>query len=149
MLEGFLTTEFLSLVGSSIVGFIFKNMAERREMQKQFFEQAMARSKRLEESNDAAVKRVPLDAGKAVRRIIVITVLFGTFVAPFILPFFGIPTVVEFKNTSQPILGLFGGGEEVVLYNVYGYLFTEENRQILITIVGFYFGMAAGKANGK
>ena len=145
MIETLFTTEFLSLLGSSAVGFIFKNMAEKREMQRQLFEQVITKTKRYDDSANQAIQRVSHDAGKIVRRIIVMTILFGTFVAPFILPFFNIPTVVEFQYETEPFLGLFGGGKEVVLYNVHGYLFTEENRQILITIVGFYFGMAAGK----
>ena len=40
------------------------------------------------------------------------------------------------------LLGLFGE-EKVRTYTpVEGYLYTEENRQILVTIVGFYFGTA-------
>ena len=99
------------------------------------------------EDQDAAIKRVGYEAGKIVRRTIVIAVLFGTIIAPFILPFFGIPTVVEIKSTIKPFLGFIGGGDDVQFHNVYGYLFTEENRQILLTIVGFYFGNAAGKAS--
>ena len=38
MLESFLTTEFLSLVGGSIAGFIFKSLAEKRQDEKERFE---------------------------------------------------------------------------------------------------------------
>ena len=41
----------------------------------------------------------------------------------------------------------FGGDTSIKFQEVYGYLFTEENRQILLTVVGFYFGNAAGKAS--
>ncbi len=111
------------------------------------FERAMARSKRQDESADLAVKRVGIDAGKVIRRTIVCTVLFGTIIAPFILPFFQIPTVVEVTETSPTFLWVFGGETSVKFQEVYGYLFTEENRQILLTIVGFYFGNAAGKGS--
>jgi len=53
--------------------------------------------------------------------------------------------VVEIKTVDQPFLGIFGGGENVAFHSVYGYLFTEENRQILLSIVGFYFGSAVAK----
>ena len=48
-------------------------------------------------NQDKAVQRVGVEAGKIVRRIIVLCILFGTIVAPFVLPFFGIPTIVEIK----------------------------------------------------
>jgi len=142
-----LTPEFLTLIGSSLTGFLFRYLSEKRKDQKEIFERAMARSKRQDESADLAVKRVSVDAGKIIRRIIVITILFGTILAPFILPFFNIPTVVEVTEKSGSFLGLFGGDTSIKFQEVYGYLFTEENRQILLTIVGFYFGNAAGKAS--
>ncbi len=147
MLTSFLTPEFLTLIGSSLTGFLFRYLAEKRKDQKEMFERAMARSKRRDESADLAVKRVSVDAGKIIRRIIVVTILFGTILAPFILPFFSIPTVVEVTEKSGSFLGLFGGNTSIKFQEVYGYLFTEENRQILLTIVGFYFGNAAGKAS--
>tara|TARA_R100001443_G_scaffold116110_1_gene135640 strand:+ start:2120 stop:2566 length:447 start_codon:yes stop_codon:yes gene_type:complete len=147
MLTSFLTPEFLTLIGSSLTGFLFRYLAEKRKDQKEMFERAMARSKRQDESADLAVKRVSVDAGKIIRRIIVVTILFGTILAPFILPFFDIPTVVEVTEKSGSFLGLFGGDTSIKFQEVYGYLFTEENRQILLTIVGFYFGNAAGKAS--
>ncbi len=147
MLTSFLTPEFLTLIGSSLTGFLFRYLAEKRKDQKEMFERAMARSKRQDESADLAVKRVSVDAGKIIRRIIVVTILFGTILAPFILPFFSIPTVVEVTEKSGSFLGLFGGNTSIKFQEVYGYLFTEENRQILLTIVGFYFGNAAGKAS--
>ena len=147
MLTSFLTPEFLTLIGSSLTGFLFRYLAEKRKDQKEMFERAMARSKRRDESADLAVKRVSVDAGKIIRRIIVVTILFGTILAPFILPFFSIPTVVEVTEKSGSFLGIFGGNTSIKFQEVYGYLFTEENRQILLTIVGFYFGNAAGKAS--
>ena len=98
---------------------------------------------------DAAVKRVSVDAGRVVRRCIVLAILFGTILAPFILPFFGIPVVVELterKYAPFDLFGLFGTAETTSFEVVRGYLFTEENRQILVTIVGFYFGAAVGKS---
>jgi len=147
MLTSFLTPEFLTLIGSSLTGFLFRFWAEKRKDQKEMFERAMARSKRQDESADLAIKRVPIDAGKVIRRTIVVTILFGTIIAPFVLPFFEIPTVVEVTEKSSTFLGIFGGDTSVKFQEVYGYLFTEENRQILLTIVGFYFGNAAGKAS--
>tara|TARA_R100001082_G_C4336952_1_gene148257 strand:+ start:375 stop:818 length:444 start_codon:yes stop_codon:yes gene_type:complete len=143
-MSAFLTPEFLTLIGSSLTGFLFKFMAEKRQDQKEIYERILGGSKRQDESQDLAVKRVGIDAGKAIRRLIVTTILFGTIMAPFILPFFGIPTVVEITEKEGDFLGL-GGGERISFHEVYGYLFTEENRQVLLAIVGFYFGQAVGK----
>ena len=141
----FLTPEFLTLIGSSLTGFLFKYWAEKRQDQKELYERMIGASVRQDESQDLAVKRVGVEAGKAVRRIIVVTILFGTIMAPFVLPFFGIPTVVEITEREGSFFGILGGGEKTTFHEVYGYLFTEENRQVLLAIVGFYFGQAVGK----
>ena len=147
-MSAFLTPEFLTLIGSSLTGFLFKFMAEKRQDQKEIFERMIGASKRQDESQDLAVARVGIDAGKAIRRTIVVTILFGTIMAPFILPFFGIPTVVEITETDGDFFGI-GGGQRVTFHEIYGYLFTEENRQVLLAIVGFYFGQAVGKSSRR
>ena len=75
--------------------------------------------------------------------------MFGTIIAPFVLPFFEVPTVVEIvekRNAPLDFFGLFGTNEVISFETVRGYLFTTENRQILVTIVGFYFGSAVGRS---
>lgn len=140
----FLTPEFLTLMGSTLTGFLFKYWAEKRQDQKELYERMIGSSKRQDKSHDLAIERVGVDAGKTIRRLIVVTILFGTIMAPFILPFFGIPTVVEITEKDGSFFG-FGGGESISFHEVYGYLFTEENRQVLLAVVGFYFGQAVGK----
>ena len=95
MLETLLTTEFLSMVGGSLVGFIFRTMAEKRQDEKERFERTLSLIDKRTEVADAAAQRVSIEAGKVVRRIIVLCILFGTIIAPFLLPFFNIPVVVE------------------------------------------------------
>ena len=136
-----LTPELLSLVGGGLVGFIFRFIAQKSQDQKELFERMMAANKQTNENQNAAVQRVPLDIGKGVRQIIVLAVLFATLLAPFILPFFGVPTFVEVDATQTNLLGPDVLRKYFVEVN--GYLFTSENRQILLSIVGFYFGSAA------
>jgi len=148
MFTTFLTPEFLSLIGGSLAGFLFRTIAERRQDEKERFERTLSLIDKRTQVADAAVKRVSLDAGKTVRRFIVLCILFGTIIAPFILPFFGIPTVVELEETRHSpldLFGLFGSNTYVSFETINGYLFTTENRQILVTIVGFYFGNASAK----
>ena len=134
-------TELISLIGGGLVGFIFRFIAQKSQDQKELFERMMAANKQTNENQNAAVQRVPLDIGKGVRQIIVLSVLFATLLAPFILPFFGVPTFVEVDATQTNLLGPDTLKKYFVEVN--GYLFTSENREILLSIVGFYFGSAA------
>lgn len=137
-------TELISLVGGSAVGFIFRHMAEKRQAEKEAFDRLLTANQRTNSNQNEAVKRVSIDAGKTVRQFIVLMILFGTIVAPFVLPFFGIPTIVEVQQTNPELLfGLVPETKETLFQTVNGYLFTQENRQILVSIVGFYFGSAA------
>ena len=133
--------ELLSMLGGSAVGFLFRFIAQKSQDQKEMFQQMMAANKQTTDNQQKAVERVPLDMGKGVRQIIVLSTLFATFLAPFVLPFFGIPTFVEVDSTQTNFLGPDVLRKYFVEIN--GFLFTSENRQILLSIVGFYFGSAA------
>jgi len=136
-----MTTELISLIGGGLVGFLFRFLAQKSQDQKEMFDRLMTANKRTTENQNAAVQRVSIDAGRIVRRTIVLAVLFATLLAPFILPFFGLPTFVEVDTT---VTNLFGPDYmKKYFVEINGYLFTSENRQILLSIVGFYFGSAA------
>jgi len=144
MLTAFLTPEFLTMVASGLVGFVFRTLAEKRAYEQERFDRMLEALKATDSSMNQAVERVSVDAGKIVRRVIVLSVLFGTILAPFVLPFFNIPVIVENQVTSESWLwGLFGSSTSTIYHQLYGFLFTQESRQILLTIVGFYFGNAA------
>lgn len=139
-----MSMELLSLIGGSAVGFIFRYLAEKRQSEAENFKRLLDANARTTANQEAAAKRVPLDTGRTVRQLIVLMVLFGTIAAPFVLPFFGIPTIVEIQHTNPEVLfGLIPETKETIFQTVNGYLFTQENRQILVSIVGFYFGSAA------
>jgi hypothetical protein len=139
-----ISTELISLIGGGATGFLFRYMAQKSQDQKEMFNQLMAANKQTTENQDKAVQRVPLDVGRVVRQIIVLSVLFATFLAPFVLPFFGIPTFVEVDaKTPEGLFGLIPESTRKFFVEINGYLFTSENRQILLSIIGFYFGSAA------
>jgi hypothetical protein len=139
-----ISPELISLVGGSATGFLFRFMAEKRQDQKEMFERLMAQNKQTTENQDKAAERVPLDIGKGIRQIIVLSVLFATLLAPFILPFFGLPTFVEVDaKNPEGLFGLIPETTKKYFVEVNGFLFTSETRQILVSIVGFYFGSAA------
>jgi hypothetical protein len=144
---GFLTPEFLSLIGGSLVGFIFRHMAEKRQNDKELFERLIAANKQTTSNQDKAAQRVPIDLGKGIRQIIVLSILFATLIAPFILPFFGVPTFIEVDaHSPETMFGLIPEYTQKFFVEINGFLYTSENRQILVSIIGFYFGSAAASA---
>jgi hypothetical protein len=119
-------------------------MAQKSQDQKEIFERLIAANKQTTENQDKAAQRVPLDVGKGIRQIIVLAVLFATLLAPFILPFFGLPTFVEVDATTpEGLFGLIPQSTKKYFVEINGFLFASETRQILVSIVGFYFGSAA------
>ena len=134
--------EILTMAGGSVVGFFFKLVAKRAENEQKRFEMIMKEKKFADESADNAVNRVSVDAGKWVRRLIVVSVLFGVILAPFIVTFMNHPIVVEEIITKKILWGLLGTRTEPVFIEVNGYLLIPEIRQALTAIIGFYFGQA-------
>jgi len=137
--------ELISLLGGGLTGFVFRYLAQKAQDQKELFERALSSNKQTTENQNAAAARVSIDAGKVVRQVIVLTVLFSTLAAPFILPFFGVPTFVEVDtNNPEALFGLIPETSRKIFIEINGFLYTSENRQILVSIVGFYFGSAVG-----
>tara|TARA_R110002051_G_scaffold123454_1_gene196714 strand:- start:166 stop:594 length:429 start_codon:yes stop_codon:yes gene_type:complete len=137
--------EILTMAGGSLVGFFFKLVAKRAENEQKRFEMFMKEKKLADESADKAVKRVSVDGGKWVRRLIVVSVLFGVILAPFITTFMNHPIVVEELITKKILWGLLGTKTVPVFVEVEGYLLVPEIRQALTAIIGFYFGQATVK----
>ena len=131
--------------GGALVGFFFKLVAKRAENEQKRFEMFMKEKQFVEESANNAVKRVPIEAGKWVRRLIVVSVLFGVILAPFVVTFFNHPIVVEELITRKILWGLLGTRTEPVFIEIEGYLLVPEIRQALTAIIGFYFGQATVK----
>ena len=139
-----ISTELISLLGGGAAGFLFRYMAQKSQDQKEMFQQLLSANKQTTDNQNQAAERVGIDVGKGVRQIIVLSILFATFLAPFVLPFFGLPTFVEVDaKTPEGLFGLIPESTKKFFVEVNGYLFTSENRQILLSIVGFYFGSAA------
>jgi hypothetical protein len=142
-----MSMELITMIGGTVVGFIFRYMAERAKERHEIYKRAIGWKKAEDASADKAAKRVPIDAGKWVRRAIVASVLFAVILAPFILSVMGFTTIVEVETQSPEFLfGLFGGGTEVFFVELKGYLMVPEVRQSLTAIMGFYFGNASAAA---
>ena len=136
--------ELITMAAGGLTGFIFRYMAERAKERAELWKFAIDQKKAEDDSADRAAKRVPVDVGKWVRRAIVVCILFGVVMAPFILSLLGHSTIVEVETTGNEWLwGLFGGGSETAFVELEGYLMVPEVRQTLSAIVGFYFGNAS------
>ena len=100
--------------------FLFKAMAERRAQDQERFKMAMGVAEKENEHADAAVGRVSIDAGKLVRRFIVLCIMFGTIIAPFIIAYSdGVTTVVEHESTVYKPWDLLGSVWHRERKNVY------------------------------
>ncbi len=138
-------TELISLLGGGVTGFLFRFWAQRAQDQKEMFQRLIEANRQTTENQDKAVQRVPIDLGKGVRQLIVLACLFAVVAAPFVLPFFGIPTFAEYtQKQPESFFGLIPETTRKYFVEIPGYLFAEENRQVLLAVVGFYFGSAAG-----
>jgi len=135
--------ELLTLAGGSVTGFIFRFMAERAKERQDQFKMYMEQYQAEESSRKAASERENNDHGKWIRRLIVIFILFGVILAPFVLAMMGKTSIVE-VNVDKPtyLFGLFGGGIEKSFVELPSYLLMPEVRQSLMAIIGYYFGSA-------
>lgn len=139
----------MTLIGGSVTGFLFRYIAERAKDRQQQFEMLMQKEKLADQSRELAAKRESGDGGRFLRRLIVISILFGVVLAPFLLAIMGKTTIVEFDEIKASLFfGLFGGGTETKLVELPSYLLMPEVRQSLMAIIGYYFGSAtaAGKS---
>jgi len=138
-----MSMELITMIGGGFTGFLFRYLAERAKERAELYKMAMGYKKAEIDSADAAAERVPVEAGKWVRRAIVVCCLFGVILAPFILSVLGMSTIVQIEETgSEFLFGLFGGGTTISFVELKGYLLVPEVRQTLTALVGFYFGNA-------
>ena len=135
--------DLLTMGFGAITGFIFKFMAERAASTERQFEMLIkTRAQESDEREKASTRDG--DAGRWVRRLIVISILFGVILAPFILAIFNYPIFIQIEEQKRSYLfGLIGGGTETKFFEIGGYLIIPEVRQTLSAIIGYYFGQSA------
>jgi hypothetical protein len=132
-----MSTELLAMLGGGFSGFIFKLIGTMVANQAAVTEGLIKRQQAMDSSADAAAARV--DAfGAWTRRIIVLTVLFGVIIAPFILAHSeeGITVAAEYSKW-------FGLSSGTSYQTLHGYLILPEIKTAVISIISFYFGSAA------
>jgi hypothetical protein len=132
-----MTTELLAMLGGGFSGFVFKLIGTMVQNQAAITEGLIKKQQASDASADAAAARV--DAfGAWTRRIIVLTVLFGVIIAPFILAHSdeGVTVATEYSKW-------FGFAKGTAYQTLHGYIILPEIKTAVISIISFYFGSAA------
>jgi len=132
-----MTTELLAMLGGGFSGFVFKLIGTMVQNQAAITEGLIKKQEASDKSADAAAARV--DAfGAWTRRIIVLTVLFGVIIAPFILAHSdeGVTVATEYSKW-------FGLMKGTAYETLHGYIILPEIKTAVISIISFYFGSAA------
>lgn len=141
------TAELLTTLGGSVAGFVMKLIAIRSQQNSDLMMRAMDRDKQQVESYNAASQRVSVNAGRFVRRVIVLAILFAVVFIPLLAPLWGLPVVVEGEEGGKSLLwGLISETPKKIFTEINGVLLIPELRQVLLAIVGFYFGTASARA---
>ena len=143
-----LTAELITTLGGSVAGFVMKLLAIRSQQNNDLMMKALDRDKAAMESTNAAAQRVSVSAGRFVRRAIVLAILFAVVFIPLLAPMMGLPVVVEGEEGGTSVLwGLISEAPQKIFTEINGVLLIPELRQVLLAIVGFYFGTASARAN--
>ena len=125
------------MLGGGFSGFVFKLIGTMVQNQAAITEGLIKKQEASDKSADAAAARV--DAfGAWTRRIIVLTVLFGVIIAPFILAHSdeGVTVATEYSKW-------FGLMKGTAYQTLHGYIILPEIKTAVISIISFYFGSAA------
>jgi hypothetical protein len=137
--------ELLSLAFGSLTGFVFKLMAQNAADKQAVVEQLLKKGQFEDQAATNAANRATGKSGEWTRRLIIVAILFGVILAPFLLTIMQLPTIVQAETPERSFLGIFSWGGNTRFYELYGYLITPEIRQSLLALIGFYFGLSAGK----
>ncbi len=138
--------ELISLIGGALSGFLFKLIAQSQSDKQAIFERLIRERQAGDQSADRAANRDDSKAGQYTRRFIVVSVLFGLIMAPFILSLLNLPIIVQTDTPFRSWLaGIVQTGGISKFYEINGYLLSPTLTSCATAIVGFYFGTAAGK----
>ena len=139
--------ELASLIGGAASGFLFKYLSIKAQDEKDKFDRLMMAIDKSDQSANLASQRVPNDkAGNWIRRLIIISILFGCILAPFVLALLDKPVIVEVIAPVRTwLFGLITTGGDSRFYQLPSYLLSKEMLSSLIAIISFYFGSSVAK----
>ena len=134
-----LPLELITMLFSTLLGGVMsiwgQSMKNRQEQNKMMLANAQFSAEQVNTAREAG----KTDKHFAwTRRIIVLTVLFGVIIAPFILAHSeeGVTVASEYSKW-------FGFSKGTVYQTLHGYIILPEIKTAVISIISFYFGSAA------
>tara|TARA_B110000285_G_scaffold80200_1_gene92600 strand:- start:1989 stop:2417 length:429 start_codon:yes stop_codon:yes gene_type:complete len=135
-----MSIEIISLVASSVVGFLFKMIAQgaadRAEQQRLMLETHATFAKSISQAREYDTPQ-----SNWVRRFLVISFI-GMALIVLLAPTLGYPTVVAVTTDSINFLGLIEIGGKTVFETIEGIIAPVWLGQAVMSIVGFYFGQS-------
>ena len=132
-----MSLEMISLIASSLGGFIFKMIADKAEQQKMLLERHTA-----VENSMAEARKLDTPSSNKIRKFLVISFMMMSMIV-LLAPLLGFPTVVEIHNEGISFLGFSIGGT-TVFETIDGIVAPEWLGQAVMSVVGFYFGQSVG-----
>lgn len=142
------TPEILNLLIGTLVGGIFKLIAQAQANHQRLFENALKAHAAADDSADRAAKRAGGSGGEWTRRLIVLAVLFTVFLAPFILAAW-LPKTPIFYAWVESTGGFWffkSATDKLHVVRVDGFTLLPIHTQLAAIIAGFYFGAGIAKA---
>jgi len=135
-----MSIEIISLVASSVVGFIFKMWAQasadRAEQQRLMLERYNVQEQSIQNAREFSTPGV-----QWVRRLLVVTFMAMALIV-LLAPTLGYPTVVETYQKGISFFGIFEIGGRTVFETIDGIVAPTWLGQAVMSIVGFYFGQS-------
>jgi hypothetical protein len=141
-----ITPEILTFAVSTGLGAWIKIQGKRLEMQREQHAQLLAAA-RVRQAGLAAVRQWVPPGGPWMRRLIVASVLFAVFLAPFVLAAFfpETPVYYAYSETSRGFLFLWNELDRMQFQPLEGYVILPIHTQMASAIAGFYFGAGVAK----
>lgn len=130
--------ELISLITGNVSGFVFKLIASQAEAAQRMAEANMKTQEAADASADKAAARGG-EGGAWVRRFIVIMVLTGVIIFPFLMGLIGGNVTIE-GDAPSGLMAMLGLATKEMITVSNSYLMTSEIRSSVLAIVGFYFG---------
>ncbi len=135
-----MSIEIISLVASSVIGFVFKmmaqNAADKAEQQRLLIERV-----NVQEQSIQNAREFNTSGAQWVRRFLVISFMLMAFIV-LLSPTFGFPTVVEHYEKGVSLFGLIEIGGKTVFETIEGIIAPAWLSQAIMSCVGFYFGQS-------
>ena len=139
-------TEIITFTATTAIGAWIKLKSKQMEVQKHNADLWAQKAGVLMEDRSKAREFIP-PGGPVVRRIIVMSVLFAVFIAPFILAAFfpQTPVFFAYAQESRGFLFLLESIDKMEFQQMSGYVILPVHTQMAAAISGFYFGGGLAK----